>query len=125
MVPQCFAEWTSGEGELAADANVEAAVLLHGSASVHDIVAWFEAQWCASDDIKDVIWMSATDLATAPALSGRGFTSPPTEEMTLPDSRNRFSDLRLLAYLDERQGVERAENYLARTPENITPTMVE
>ena len=102
------------EGERAADANVEAAVLLRGSDSVRRIVAWFEAQWCTSIDIEERHLDKARQIWRRRQRSGgRGFTSPPTEEMTLPDTRDRFSELRLLAYLDNGTSRE-AENYFSK-----------
>ena len=102
-----------GEGERAADANVEAAVLLHDQTLAREIVAWFEEQWCASDEIDDRHLDEARQIWKRRQRSGgRGFTSPLIQEMTNPGSRNRFSRFRLLAYLDEGPGRE-AERYFS------------
>ena len=103
-----------GEGERAADANVEAAVLLHDPTLARAIRAWFEEQWCASDEIKDRHLDEARRIWKRRQRSGgRGFTSPLTEEMTNPDSRDQFSGLRLLAYLNEGASRE-ADNYFSK-----------
>ena len=111
------------EGERAADANVEAAVLLHDPTLAREIVAWFEQQWCASDEIDDWHLDKARQTWKRRQRSGgRGFTSSLTQEMTDPDSRDRFSSFRLLAYHAGKPS-RRPNGISVRTPESTTPTM--
>ena len=102
------------EDEQGAKANVEAAVLSQDPRFARELKAWFEKQWRASCEIDDQHLDEARQLWKRRRRSGgRGFTSPLTEEIQNSGSRDRFSDLRLLAYLSEETSQE-AENYIGQ-----------
>ena len=91
-----------GEGEQGANANVEAAVLSQDPRLARELRAWFEKQWCASSKIEDRHLKQARQLWKRRRRSGgRGFTSTLTEKILNPGPLDRFSNLRLIAYLDE------------------------
>ena len=91
-----------GEGEIGAKANVEAAVLSQDPRLAHELKTWFEKQWCDSDEIEDRHLEQAQQLWKRRRRSGgRGFTSTLTEKIPNPGPLDRFSNLRLIAYLDE------------------------
>ena len=101
-----------GEGEQGA--NLEAAVLSQDPRLARELKAWFEKQWRASCEIEDRHLDQARQLWQRRRRSGgRGFTSPLTEEIRNPGSRDLFSGLRLIAYLDEGASPE-AEEFVGR-----------
>ena len=88
--------------------------LSHDPTLAHEVKAWFEQQWCDSSKIEDQDLAQAREISKRRQRSGgRGFTSLPTEEMASPGSHNRFSGLRLLAYLDGGASRE-AEDYFSK-----------
>lgn len=104
----------SGDNDEAANASIEAAVLSRDRGLVRKIAAWFEEQWCESSKIEQRHLDQAWDMWNRRHHTGRrGFTTTLTEKILNPDSFDRFSGLRLLAYLGEQPSRE-AENYFAR-----------
>ena len=90
-----------GEGEKAANANVEAAVLSHDPALARRLAAWFELQWDASTEIETRHLVLARQIWKRHRRSGgRGFTSTLGEKILNPGPLDRFSALRLIAYPD-------------------------
>ena len=103
-----------GEGEKAADANVEAAVLSHDPGLARRLAAWFELQWGASSDIEKRHLVRARQIWKRHRQSGgRGFTSTLGEKIRNPGPLDRFSALRLVAYLDEDVSTE-AEDFVSK-----------
>ena len=103
-----------GEGEKAADANVEAAIMSHDPALARRLVDWFELQWDASTDIERRHLVLAWQIWKRHRRSGgRGFTSTLGEKIRKPGPLDRFSALRLIAYLNEDASPE-AENFVAQ-----------
>ena len=101
-----------GEGEQAANANVEAAVMSHDPALARRLAAWFELQWDASTEIEKRHLVRARQIWKRHRRSGgRGFTSTLGEKILNPGPLDRFSALRLIAYLDEDASPE-AENFV-------------
>ena len=101
-----------GEGDQATNANIEAAVLSQDPRLARELAAWFEVQWDASRKIDDRHLDQARQIWGRRRRSGgRGFTSTLTEQIFIPGARDRFSGLRLLAYLAEETSQE-AENYV-------------
>ena len=103
-----------GEGEQAAAANVEAALLSDDPTLARELKAWFEKQWCDASKIE------AQDLVRARQIwkrrrrsDGRGFTSTLAEKIRKPGPLDRFSALRLIAYLDEGPSPE-AEEFVSQ-----------
>ena len=91
-----------GEGERAADANVEAAVLSHDPALARRLAAWFELQWDASTEIENRHLVRARQIWKRHRRSGgRGFTSTLGEKIRNPGPLDRFSALCVIAYPDE------------------------
>ena len=102
-----------GDAEEAANASIEAAVLSHDPTLAREAKAWFEMQWCDSSKIEDWHFVKARDMwSRRHRTGGRGFTTPLTEQARHPGSRDRFADLRLLAYLRE-DSSPGAENHVA------------
>ena len=74
-----------GEGEQAADANVEAAVMSHDPAFARRLAAWFEIQWDASTEIEKRHLVRARQIWKRHRRSGgRGFTSTLGEKIRNP-----------------------------------------
>ncbi|MCY4607223.1 MAG: phospholipase D family protein [bacterium] len=95
-----------GEGEKAADANVEAAVISHDPAMARRLAAWFELQWDASTEIERRHLVRAWQIWKRHRRSGgRGFTSTLGEKIRNPGPLDRFSALRLIAYPYPDEGV--------------------
>ena len=91
-----------GEGEQAAKSNVEAAILSHDPTLASEVKAWFEQQWCHSSKIEDQDLAQAREIWKRRQRSGgRGFTPTLIEKIQKPGPLDRFSSLRLIAYLDE------------------------
>lgn len=91
-----------GEGEKAADANVEAAVMSRDRALARRLAAWFELQWDASTEIEKRHLVRARQIWKRHRRSGgRGFTSTLGERILNPGPLDRFSALRLIAYHHE------------------------
>ena len=102
-----------GEGEKAANANVEAAVMSHDPALARRLAAWFELQWDASTEIEKRHLVRARQIWKRHRRSGgRGFTSTLGEKILNPGRLDRFSALRLIAYPDEGASPE-AERYVS------------
>ena len=96
-----------GEGEQAANANVEAAVMSHDPALASRLAAWFELQWDASTEIETRHLVRARQIWNRHRRSGgRGFTSTLGEKILNPGPLDRFSALRLIAYPDEGESPE-------------------
>ena len=103
-----------GEGEQGIKANVEAAVLSQNPRLARELRAWFEQQWCDSRKIEDRHLDQARQLWKLRRRSGgRGFTAPLTEKIVNPSLLDRFSALRLLAFLGEETSQE-VENYVSK-----------
>jgi len=103
-----------GEGEKAADANVEAAVMSHDPALARRLVDWFELQWDASARIEKRHLIRARQIWKRHRRSGgRGFTLTLDEKIRNPGPLDQFSALRLIAYLNEDPSAE-AENFVAQ-----------
>ena len=101
-----------GEGEQAARSNVEAAVLSHDPTLAREVKAWFEQQWCDSSKIEDQDRARAREIWKRRQRSGgRGFTPTLIEKIRKPGPLDRFSSLRLIAYLDEGVSQE-AKNFV-------------
>ena len=91
-----------GDYEEAANASIEAAVLMRNSRLARKLSAWFEEQWCASSEIEEHHLEQAREMwRRRHRAGGRGFTTPLTEKIQSPDPVDRFADLRLLAFLAE------------------------
>ena len=91
-----------GEGEKAAEANVEAAVMSRDRALARRLAAWFELQWDASTEIEKRHLIRARQIWKRHRRSGgRGFTSTLGKRILNPGPLNRFSALRLIAYHHE------------------------
>ena len=74
-----------GEGEQAADANVEAAVISHDPAFARRLAAWFELQWDASTEIEKRHLVRARQIWKRHRRSGgRGFTPTLGEKIAIP-----------------------------------------
>lgn len=106
-----------GEGEKAADANVEAAVMSHDPALARRLAAWFELQWDASTEIETRHLARARQIWKRHRRSGgRGFTSTLGERILNSGPLDRFSALRLIAYPDEDASTEAEEHVGENAP---------
>ena len=112
-----------GEGEKAANANVEAAVMSHDPALARRLADWFELQWCASTEIEKQHLVRARQIWKRHRRSGgRGFTSTLGEKIRNPGPLDRFSALRLIAYLNEDASPE-ARNFVAENAPRYYPDL--
>ena len=101
-----------GSDEDAAKANIEAAFLSRESSLSQELTRWFEGQWRMATEIDDRILDLAEDLWTRRRHSAkRAFTPTLVQKIRNPDRFDRFSRLRLVAYLVESLSGE-AEQFL-------------
>ena len=101
-----------GEGEQAATSNVEAAVQSHDPTLAREVKAWFEQQWCDSSKIEDQDLARAREIWKRRQRSGgRGFNPTLIEKIRIPGPLDRFSSLRLIAYLGDEVSQE-AKNFV-------------
>ena len=101
-----------GADEHGANANIEAAVLSQDPRLARELRAWFHIQWCASCKIEDRHLDQARLLwERRQRAGGRGFTPTLIEKIRKPGPLDRFSELRLIAYLHQHASPE-AEKFV-------------
>ena len=85
-----------------ANSNVEAAILSSDQSLSQEIQGWFETRWQASTAIdKELLDRARTAWEHRKRFSGRAFTTTLMHKFWIPQPPDRFSGLRLVAYLEE------------------------